>query len=166
MSLEQKLDAPIDEATSSEMYAELESLDREWLTNCEKYVVHGKRGRPTLPGTGASLIGSMMVSGLGVFMTLAIFIGTDPQAGIAAPPPLLVRILLVTMCAAFTILTVVFGYKRVRKAIAFERALAAYEMKRKDLTRRLGLEPNDGRLDYANFDRRLGAAFREVRRVK
>jgi hypothetical protein len=166
MALEQKLDAPIDAATSSEMYAELESLDREWLTNCEKYVVRGKRGRPMLPGTGASLIGSMMVSGLSVFLTLAVFIGTDPQAGIAAPPPLLVRILLVTMCAAFTILTVVLGYKRVRKAFAFESALAEYETKRKDLTHRLGLEPNDGRIDYANFDRKLGVAFREVRRVE
>lgn len=163
MSLEQKLDVPTGAATSSELFAELERLDREWFDSCKKFVVRGKRGRPMLPGSGAALIGSMMGTGLGVFLTLAVLIATDPQNGIAAPPPLPLRILLVAMCAAFTILTIVFGYQRVRKAIAFERALATYENRRKDLTHRLGLEPNHGRLDYNNFDRRLGAGFREVR---
>ena len=120
---------------------ELARIDREWEVEKEQYMVADRYGRRHVPTTGVGY-GSAVVGGLfGVLWTvMAVSItGGHPDAPPGFGPPPIVRIVFPLFGVLFTVGAVCYGLHCVRKAEAYNRALAAYQ------ARRAAVRPEDFR---------------------
>ncbi|MBA4062626.1 MAG: hypothetical protein C0501_02750 [Isosphaera sp.] len=116
---------------------ELARIDREWEIEKEQYMVADKYGRRHVPTTGMGYSVAVFGGVFGVFWTvMAVSItGGAPDFG----PFAVAGVLFPVVGVAITIGTVVFGVYCVRKAEAYNRALAAYQ------ARRAAVRPEDFR---------------------
>lgn len=155
MSAANKPQTALSAAMDADLYAELEKLDREWLAECPRYAMRVKRGWSYFPRALESVVGTFIVCGsTGGLVSAMVFASFSSQSdGVFG----IDRFVILSVGMAITLLAIWAGVRTIRRAIAYEKALSAYEKQRLQLTSQLGLDRNYGRLDYANFDRRFGA---------
>jgi hypothetical protein len=111
---------------------ELLQLDQDWERERERYMVTGRYGRRYLPSKGMSVLGGVMITGFGILWTIfaASFPTMDHAPGVFGLFPL------------FGVLFVLFGIGvsvySYNKAGEYERALARYHQRRREIQGRAG----------------------------
>ena len=107
---------------------ELERMDREWASEKENFMVAGKYGQRYLPsrpmGIGISVVGGLF----GLLWTIMAFSITRGAPDFA--PFSVAKVIFPLVGIGVTIGAVVMGLYTVKKAEAYQRALAAYQQRR------------------------------------
>ena len=117
---------------------ELEDVEREWNREREKYMVANKQGIKHIPTRTESAIGGTVITIFGLFWTVMALGITSRFSGFG-PNGFSPLGLVPYVFPAFGVLFIVLGiYQSVsayNKASRYERAEAAYERRRRDLTK-------------------------------
>ena len=103
---------------------ELEDIDRQWEIERESFMVSDKHGHRSIPSTGGSVIGGIVVVVFGLFWTVT-------AAGIGGGPIALFGVLFI----AFGIATSVISFTKAEGYSAAERK---YQRRRAEAMRRRG----------------------------
>ncbi len=103
---------------------ELESLDRQWMLDRDRFKVKGQDGHYSVPSQAGSMVGMILAAGFGVFWTVT-------AASMGAPGffPL--------FGIMFVIVAIAGGIASLKKADAYQRNRKSYEVERKMLMHRI-----------------------------
>jgi hypothetical protein len=104
--------------------SELESLDRQWMLDRDRFKVKGQDGHYSVPGQAGSIAGMILAAVFGVFWTVT-------AASMGAPG------LFPLFGIVFVIAAIAGGIASLKKADAYQRNHKSYEVERKMLLHRL-----------------------------
>jgi hypothetical protein len=107
---------------------ELESLDRQWMLDRDRYQVKGQDGHFSVPGRAGIIVGMVLAAGFGVFWTV-----TAVSMGAPGHFPL--------FGIVFVIMAIVGGIAGLNKAESYQRNRKSYEGQRKLLLQKLREKP-------------------------
>ena len=103
---------------------ELESLDRQWMLDRDRFKVKGQDGHYSVPSQAGSVVGMILAAAFGVFWTVT-------AASMGAPG------LFPLFGIVFVIAAIAGGIASLKKADAYQRNRKSYEVQRKMLLHRI-----------------------------
>lgn len=117
---------------------ELESLDRQWLLDRDRYKVKGQDGHYSVPSQAGSVVGMVLAAAFGVFWTIS-------SASMGAPGffPL--------FGIVFIFAAIAGGLAGLKKADAFQRNRKSYEVQRKMLLHRISGQHQEPGTDFPSI---------------